>query len=136
MPVEATSYLNTAGLQTGTREPAKGTLDKDGFLKLLTAQLANQDPQASQDPNQYFQTISQMSIVEQLTNLAGSSEQQAKQQQASDAAAMIGHTVRYLDAAGEQVTGTLESVQIGKSEATVTIGGVAGISTNLITEVS
>lgn len=136
MPVEATSYLNTAGLQTGPREAAKSTLDKDGFLKLLTAQLANQDPQASQDPNQYFQTISQMSIVEQLTNLAGSSEQQAKQQQASNAAAMIGHTVRYLNASGEQVTGTLESVQIGRDAASVTVGGDAGIATNLITEVS
>lgn len=136
MPIDATSYLNNAGLSTEPRGPAKGTLDKDGFLKLLTAQLANQDPQASQDPNQYFQTISQMSIVEQLTNLAGTSAQQAKEQQAANAAAMIGRTVHYLSASGEQATGVLESVQIGRDAATVTVAGVAGIATNMITEVS
>lgn len=136
MPVDAISYLNAAGLSTEPRGPAKSTLDKDGFLKLLTAQLANQDPQASQDPNQYFQTISQMSVVEQLTNLAATSEQQAKQQQAANAAAMIGRTVRYTTASGEQATGTVESVQIGRDAATVTVGGVAGIPTNMIGEVS
>src|SRR5690349_10805491 len=49
------------------------SLDKNGFLKMLTAQMKNQDPTSGQDPNQYFQTISQMTTVEQLTNLATAS---------------------------------------------------------------
>ena len=71
MPIDPTALLNVqAGSALNVKSEAKSSLDKDGFLKLLTAQLKNQDPQSQQDPNEYFNTISQMTMVEQLTNLA------------------------------------------------------------------
>jgi flagellar basal-body rod modification protein FlgD len=45
---------------------AKNSLDKDGFLKLLVAQLKNQDPTgAGQDPNQMVQQLTSFSSLEQ-----------------------------------------------------------------------
>lgn len=45
---------------------AKNTLDKDGFLKLLVAQLKNQDPTgAGQDPNAMVQQLTSFSSLEQ-----------------------------------------------------------------------
>ncbi len=51
---------------TSSPTTAKNTLDKDGFLKLLVAQLKNQDPTgAGQDPNQMVQQLTSFSSLEQ-----------------------------------------------------------------------
>lgn len=55
----------TAAATTNTTT-AKNSLDKDGFLKLLVAQLKNQDPTgAGQDPNQMVQQLTSFSSLEQ-----------------------------------------------------------------------
>jgi flagellar basal-body rod modification protein FlgD len=43
----------------------KSTLNYDMFLKLLTAQLKNQDPMSPMDPNQFMSQLAQLSTVEQ-----------------------------------------------------------------------
>lgn len=136
MPIDPAALLNvSAGNALNAKSETKSSLDKDGFLKLLTAQLKNQDPQSQQDPNEYFNTISQMTMVEQLTNLAASSATSVKEQQAANATAMIGRTVSYKNGQGANVTGVLQSVQMGKDAATVTIDGIAGVSVSSILEI-
>lgn len=76
-----------------------------------------------------------MTVVEQLTNLSGNSTETLKQQQAANLTSMIGKTVTYLDKSGNRVSGTLESVQLGKDGTTATIAGVAGITPSLIVEI-
>ncbi|PWC42567.1 flagellar hook assembly protein FlgD [Azospirillum sp. TSO22-1] len=46
-------------------ESKKGTVDYEAFLKLLTAQLRNQDPLAPMDATQFMNQLAQMSTVEQ-----------------------------------------------------------------------
>jgi flagellar basal-body rod modification protein FlgD len=56
----------TAATTTTKAATAKNSLDKDGFLKLLVAQLKNQDPTgAGQDPNQMVQQLTSFSSLEQ-----------------------------------------------------------------------
>ena len=56
----------TTAVTTSSATTAKNTLDKDGFLKLLVAQLRNQDPTgAGQDPNQMVQQLTSFSSLEQ-----------------------------------------------------------------------
>jgi flagellar basal-body rod modification protein FlgD len=57
---------STAATTASTATTAKNSLDKDGFLKLLVAQLKNQDPTgASQDPNAMVQQLTSFSSLEQ-----------------------------------------------------------------------
>src|SRR3954454_20612576 len=91
-PATSTMYTNTAYNKTNS-DPT--SLDKNGFLKMLTAQMANQDPTSGQDPNQYFQTISMMTEVEQMTNVATSQTASLSRQKDTNAQAMLGHTVAY-----------------------------------------
>jgi flagellar basal-body rod modification protein FlgD len=142
MAVDPAQLLNVTmtanGASSTKASTASSSLDKDGFLKLLSAQMANQDPQSSQDPSQYFQTISSMTMVEQLTNLAASSAQSVKMEQTASATSLIGLTVTYKDKDGNAQTGTLESVQVGTgtdAKTTVTVAGAAGIDPSLISEV-
>ena len=51
--------------QTKTDEPKKATVDYESFLKLLTAQLRNQDPLAPMDATQFMTQLAQLSTVEQ-----------------------------------------------------------------------
>src|SRR3954453_7556213 len=101
--------------QYGDKGPSS-SLDKNGFLKMLTEQIKNQDPTSGQDPNQYFQTISQMTTVEQLTNLAQQSVTQLAQAANSNATSLIGRTVTYLGTDHLPVTGVVDAVDLtGKS---------------------
>ncbi len=139
MPVDPTSLIN---INTGALTPkseAKSSLDKDGFLKLLTAQMKNQDPQGAQDPTQYFNTVSQMTMVEQLTNLTAATTASMEQQQIGIVMPMIGKQVTYVHVADDgtktNVTGTIESVQVTDGKATVTIDGKSGITPSSFVEV-
>jgi flagellar basal-body rod modification protein FlgD len=112
------------------------SLDKNGFLKMLTEQMRNQDPTSGQDPNQYFQTISQMTSVEQLTNLATSTTAALSRQKDTNATQLIGKTVTYPGKDGLPVTGLVESVQLSaKTGPSLTVAGVAGIDPDLVNNV-
>jgi flagellar basal-body rod modification protein FlgD len=123
----AISQMYTPAAYT-QQSQASSNLDKNGFLKLLTAQMKNQDPSSSQDPSQYFQTISQMSVVEQLTNLAAA-------QQVTNAQSLLGKTVTYTDSTGATTAGLVESVALGGDKPRVTIAGISGIDPAAITQV-
>jgi len=128
------TYTNPA-YQVGDKTPSS-SLDKNGFLKMLTEQIKNQDPTSGQDPNQYFQTISQMTTVEQLTNLATQSAVTLAAQKNTSAQALIGRTVTYPGADGVPVQGLVESVQLStKTGPSLTIAGKAGYSPDIITAV-
>jgi flagellar basal-body rod modification protein FlgD len=119
-----------------TDKNASSSLDKNGFLKMLTEQMRNQDPTSGQDPNQYFQTISQMTSVEQLTNLATSTTAALSRQKDANATGLIGKTVTYPGTDGLPVTGLVESVQLSaKDGPSLTVAGVAGINPDLVNNV-
>ncbi len=112
-------------------------LGPDQFLDLLMDQLKYQDPSNPTDPNQYMAELAQMSSVEQEQSIATSTSQSASAGAVTAAVGLIGHSVTYTDAStGNPVTGTVQSVQIGSSGPTLTIGGVAGIAPSTVTAVS
>ncbi len=59
---------NTSATTTSTATTPSQELDKNAFLKLLVAQLQNQDPTSAQDPNQMVQQMTAYSQLEQLQN--------------------------------------------------------------------
>ena len=50
------------------------TTDKDLFLKMLVAQMTNQDPFNTQDPSQYITQLAQFNSLEQMMQLNDSME--------------------------------------------------------------
>jgi flagellar basal-body rod modification protein FlgD len=129
----------TTGAGLGTVPSANGTdplLDKNTFLKLMMSQLQNQDPLNPQDPSQYLGQLAQLTTVEQETNIATSAQQTAELQNTNTALALIGHTVTYLDANGNSVTGLVQKVDFTTSGPSLTVGGVGGIDPTAVNEVS
>ncbi len=142
-PTSAAAAAPTATTPTGTTpgsEPVPtnpgGTLDKDGFLKLMIAQLQAQDPLQPTESSAYVGELAQFTELEQVTNLAQTTSQSATAQQVAQAVALIGHTVSYKDSTGATVQGTVQNVDITSAGATLTVEGHTGIEPSGITEIS
>ena len=70
--------------------------DKEAFLKLLVAQVSNQDPLAPQDSTEYVQQLTQFSTLEQLMSLNDGVESLALGQlsnNSQEALRFVGHDV-------------------------------------------
>jgi flagellar basal-body rod modification protein FlgD len=96
---------------------------KDMFLKMLIAQLQNQDPSAPMDQKDMMSQMSQMSSVEQLGNIAQTMSSLQTNATVSQSVAMIGHKIDYLSQDGGVV-----------HDAAVQSVALAGNSVNLVME--
>jgi flagellar basal-body rod modification protein FlgD len=132
METTAISALQTYG--TTERKPSP-TLDKDGFLKLMMAQLTHQDPSNPQDSGEMLSQMSQLTMAEQMTNLTRTMTEQTREAKATRAEALLGRTVSYKGDGETPVTGVVEKVDLSGDPPTLTIGGVSGIATASLTEV-
>jgi flagellar basal-body rod modification protein FlgD len=64
-PINSTGAAPTVSATTAAAAAAPQTMGKDAFLKLLMAQLKNQDPLNPSDSTQFVTQLSQFSLVEQ-----------------------------------------------------------------------
>lgn len=113
MTTPTTSTGNITGAltgQVGARNP-KSVLGKDDFLKLLVAQLKNQDPQSPMNADQMAAQLAQFSSVEQLTNIAGLLERQQAAQSSLLSEVAASGAVQTI---GKVVTATSDRVRIGE----------------------
>ncbi len=92
--ISANSVANT-GASSSPQDQGVNA-DKEAFLKLLVAQVSNQDPMAPQDSNQYVQQLTQFSTLEQLMTLNQGVETLAIGQMSNnsqEALRFVGHDV-------------------------------------------
>ncbi len=127
-PAASAAAETMSGTKSATND--KAVLDKDGFLKMLVAQMQNQDPSSPLDAAQQTQQMASFTMVEQITNMAAENAR-------TSAIGMIGHNVTYTDPSdntGQTVaSGTVEGVSLGHDGAyTLTVSGRAGIDPSSI----
>jgi flagellar basal-body rod modification protein FlgD len=116
--ISTSTFLNQVQVpQTGTTAaaPASTTtsqgLGKDDFLKLLMAQLQNQDPSKPMDDTQMVAQMAQFSALEATQQLSATIQQSNNVQTIFQAGAMIG-----------------KYVQADAPDGTTTTGAVSGVS--------
>lgn len=116
---------NTGTSSSDTTQSLAGT---DTFLKLLVAQLQNQDPTSPMDDSTFITQLAQFNSVEQMISLKAAVTQEANSVQASESVALIGQQVTYSSTpvgGGTSVSnqGTVTGVQILTSGVDLVIGG-------------
>jgi flagellar basal-body rod modification protein FlgD len=80
--------------------------------------------------------MSQLSTVEQLTNMASANAVMAQTQAQSSAVALIGRTVTWADADGSTHTGAVEKVSTKDGAPSLTVAGTDGVDPSSITQVA
>lgn len=86
-------------------------LDRDAFLKLLVAQLRNQDPSAPVDASQMVAQSAQLTMVDRLNDIADTLTSSAAGDRLAVAGGMIGREITFGTGSG-QSTAMVESVSV------------------------
>ena len=123
LPAAQTQDTGPVPAATSTSASASSQLDQDTFLKLMVAQLRNQDPMNPTDSSQFLAQTAQFTSLEKLEQVADQSAQALAAQMAFGATSMVGRTVTYSDATGDETTGTVSSVRFGVSGPVLEIDG-------------
>ena len=114
----------------------KALLNKDDFLKLFVTQLQHQDPMSPMDNDQMVAQMSQLSTVEQLTNMASANAGMAQSLAQSSAVGLIGRTVTWTDADKNTHSGVVEKVSTKDGAPSLTVAGTDGVRPSSITQVA
>ncbi len=117
------SYIggSTADATAATTSTPSKTLDKDTFLKLLVAQLSNQDPSSPMDTSQMMAQTTQLGMMEALTELQSSSREQFALQMRMASADLVGKQVGWSEG-GTTRYGVVDSVDYSGSVPLLRIG--------------
>ncbi|MDI6874913.1 MAG: flagellar hook capping FlgD N-terminal domain-containing protein [Actinomycetota bacterium] len=100
----------TASMATGGAREDQ-VLGRDAFLKLLVAQLKNQDPLNPVDNQQFVAQLAQLQSLEELRSLGESLNVMANLLLAGQAGGLLGRRVKALTPQGE-VEGRVESLRL------------------------
>ena len=91
---------------------ASQELGKDDFLKLLIAQLQNQDPTSPMENTEFIAQMAQFSSLEQMTNMSTEFTKLANMLNSGEAVSLLGKSVEV--ASGESsISGVVEAVTRG-----------------------
>ncbi len=123
-----TQAVGASGYPASIQAPG-GKLGKDEFLKILVAQLRNQDPMNPSSPEEFSAQLAQFSSLEQLMQvnqtLTSQAAADAALAQALNNSAAVGVLGRTVLAVGD----TVEVSGTGEDRVTVGVGGSGGHAT-------
>src|SRR6476661_9108727 len=102
--------VNSTNTSSAASQATSQVLGKDDFLKLLVGQLQHQDPLAPSDDQQWIGQMAAFSQLEQVSNMAETTQKIVDTLNTNGTLALIGHTVTYLDSTGGSHTGSVDTV--------------------------
>ncbi|ENN90148.1 flagellar hook assembly protein FlgD [Bartonella bovis] len=91
---------------------AKKETDFDTFVKLLIAQMNNQDPTNPMDSTEFVAQLASFSVVEQTIKTNGKLDQILSNASINGAEGYVGKYIQFEDSDGEIIEGYVESVAI------------------------
>ncbi len=122
--MDVSAIANTAASQKNAPANASrnsaGNVDYQSFLKLLVAEMKNQDPTKPMDSTQYVAQLAQFSQVEQSIQVNTKLNQLLQVSAVSQAGSIIGRTVT---AADGETTGKVASVKLAANGVIAVLDG-------------
>jgi flagellar basal-body rod modification protein FlgD len=122
MAVDSVNGVTTTPVSTpktaATTDAKEATLNYDSFLKLLVAQMKNQDPTDPIDASEQMSQLATFSGVEQAIKTNTHLESLIQETSLSQAASMIGKTITSADG---ETTGVVKSVAVKSDGLTATL---------------
>src|SRR3954468_8140972 len=113
-PTTGTTTAATTATTASSSKKADQVLGKDDFLKLMVAQMKNQDPMNPSDDKDNIAQMAQFSSLEQITNLATATQDLASRMSLTQNVGLLGHDVTYTGADGTAVTGKGDGLNLAQ----------------------
>lgn len=128
MEVSGVSATNSTNGTTNTSSVAKATdaaisLGEDAFMKLLLAQMRNQDPLKPMEDKDFIAQLAQFNSLNQLTQMSKTLDELVKSQALSQGSALIGKTVSGLSSDGSAISGVVSGLQLSGGSITLDVDG-------------
>lgn len=117
VPPKTSGSGNTPSLAAAL---GKSALGKDDFLKLLMAQLRNQDPMKPMEDREFIAQMAQFSALEATQNLSKTLESNFQVQIVAQAGGMVGKYVQADYANGQSVKGEVKAVTLATTDGVTT----------------
>ncbi|MCO7174694.1 flagellar hook capping FlgD N-terminal domain-containing protein [Sporolactobacillus kofuensis] len=148
MSISASSGTSaTTNTSTTSTNNANSALDKDSFLKLLVAQLTNQDPTSPMDSGQFVSQMADFTTLEQTQNMSNAIDKlvaSQSNQSLSEQASMIGKQISWTDTATDSngnsltniLSGIVKSVTLKDGSVSYVTDHGESVDPSTITEVS
>ncbi|MBZ9699717.1 MULTISPECIES: flagellar hook assembly protein FlgD [unclassified Mesorhizobium] len=118
MTVDMTTTI-PVGANQASQQTSKTAVDYQSFLKLLIAEMKNQDPTKPMDSTQYVAQLATFSQVEQSVQTNTKLDQIMQSSALSQADALIGRSITSADG---NTTGTVASVRLASSGLIAVLG--------------
>lgn len=137
--IQSLSSATAISSSTSSSENSSKVMGKEDFLKLLVAQLQNQDPLDPADSTEFVAQLAQFSSLEQLFNLNESVDALVASQQTSDQFNVMGLIGKDVVYEGSEIELNGEPVEIGyvldeaATSVTITIQDENGATVSTLT---
>jgi flagellar basal-body rod modification protein FlgD len=113
-----------AGWEKPTVAPTNNTqMDKDTFLKLLVAQVKNQNPAEPMNPNEMMSQMAQLTTVDKLNQLVDATTNANAMTKLTLAGALVGKTVSWLEGETEKSV-AVTGVRLDGESLLLTVGSI------------
>ncbi|QQE11194.1 hypothetical protein JD969_17105 [Planctomycetota bacterium] len=125
--------VGASGNQTqnvsGSQSNPYAELDSSEFVKLMVAELVNQDPFEPNDTAAVMEQLSSLMNIESQNKLQASLESMVNQQSIAQSSGLIGYEVTGLDGNNKTVTGVVQSIRVveGEPQLVLTTGKTLGV---------
>jgi flagellar basal-body rod modification protein FlgD len=130
----ASTSTTATSSKTGSELGAAAGMGKDDFMKLLIAQLKNQDPMKPMEDKEFITQLAQFSSLEAMEKMTQQMEDLTGSQMLVQAATLIGKQVTAKLENGDVVSGTISQVKMISGQPTAVVNG-REIDTSLITTI-
>ena len=124
MSVEATSSAGYAGaFVPGAERVPQKSLGQQEFFKLLSVQLASQDPLKPMEDTDFIAQMSSFSSLEMTNSLVDAFGRFTEQQGFASAQGLLGRNVTLLDPRNTEVQGVVSAVYKNGDDTLITVNG-------------
>jgi flagellar basal-body rod modification protein FlgD len=113
MQLESTSSINTlnsASTTSAASTASSSTLDSDGFMQLLLAQLRNQNPLDPMQDKDMMAQFTQLNSLSELQKIGNILDSMTSSNELGNAANLIGKTVKVAGSQGDEISGVVTGV--------------------------
>jgi flagellar basal-body rod modification protein FlgD len=97
-------------------------MDLGQFIKLLVAEMQNQDPTNPMDNSQILQQISQIKSIASNDKLSNTLTSLQTQQDMLSGSVLLNQTVKGLNARGDMITGKVDKVTVAGNKVQLQVG--------------